>query len=220
MVDGGPAPCLVLGAGGHCRVVLSLLLDAASRYQVCEVLDLNAENTLQDEVIMGVRVAGGIDLLQERFSNGIKAIFLAIGDNRVREQYFKTARMIGYCTPNLIASTAIVDPTVKMGEANVICHHAYIGPMASAGDNNLLNTGCIVEHESSVGNATHIGPATVVAGRCHIGNRVSMGVGVRVINSLSIADDTIIGAGSVVINNIETSGGLYVGAPARRIRDL
>jgi len=138
--------CLVLGAGGHCRSLLSILLEKCNcEYQLQGIVDTQPVNG--DESILGIKVVGSVNDLASYFNNGATALFLAIGDNRLRGQYYKKAKEIGFELPNLIAGDAYIAQTALLGDCNLICHRTHLGPMSRIGNANILNTGSILEHE-------------------------------------------------------------------------
>jgi carbonic anhydrase/acetyltransferase-like protein (isoleucine patch superfamily) len=71
-----------------------------------------------------------------------------------------------------------------------------------------------------VGEDVTVGHRVILHG-CTIGDRVLIGMGAIVMDGAVVEADTIVGAGSVVSpGKVLSSGGLYVGAPAKRVRDL
>ncbi|MEY3659224.1 MAG: hypothetical protein RLZZ169_49 [Pseudomonadota bacterium] len=71
-----------------------------------------------------------------------------------------------------------------------------------------------------VGDDVTVGHKAILHG-CTIGNRVLVGMGAIVMDGAVVQDDVIVGGGSIVApGKVLESGGLYVGAPAKRIRDL
>lgn len=202
---------LVLGTGGHARVVLSVLAASGSR-EVLGFLDLGVPHG--GELIMGIPVLGNVAGLDNFRGRSDVDVFLAIGDNEMRRTWWFAVREAGFATPNLISPHAIVDPTAQLGEANVVCARAFIGPAAVIGDNTLLNTACIVEHETSVGSHSHLAPSSTVAGRTRIGECCFIGAGATVIDKVTVVARVIVGAGGTVVHNIDTPG-VYIGVPAR-----
>ena len=204
--------CYVVGAGGHCRVIISILQEPNSQYQVQGILDFNQANI--NEIILGVPIIGSVDELGEK--QGKEDIFLAIGDNQKRAECYERLLSLGYKLPNLISHTAQIDSSSRLSLGNVVCPFVFIGPEVTIGDNNILNTRCLIEHETSIGNHCHVAPSALLAGRVQIGEEVFIGLGAKVVDNKKIVSHTIIGAGAVVINDIEKNG-VYVGVPARKV---
>lgn len=207
---------IVIGAGGHCRAVISILLDVA-RYTKISILDLNKKKP--GEFIMGVPVLlESTSVLQSYFGRSDLDIFLAIGDNLLRREWWERVNKLQLQLPNLISPSANIDSYARLGRGNVICPKVFIGPESRIGDNNLINTGAIVEHEVKVGNHCHLGPSSTIAGRVTISDSCFIGAGSTVIDNLSLAPSTALGAGAVLVSVVEDPDGLYVGVPAKKIR--
>lgn len=204
---------LLVGSGGHARVVLSLLAASGSR-PVLGLLDIGT--TRPGEVIMGVPVIGAASMLAEYGGRDDVDVYLAIGDNASRRDWWSRVQALGLHLPSLVSPHAIVDPTSRLADGVVVCARAFVGPEATVGENTLLNTACIVEHEVTVGRHCHLAPSATVAGRSRIGHGCFIGAGATVIDRVSIADNVIVGAGGTVVRSIEAAGGVYVGVPAAR----
>lgn len=204
---------IILGTGGHCRVVLSILLDVG-RHHVLDIIEL--AELRHGETILGIPVNATVSSLDSFRGRPATDIFLAIGDNALRREWWHKIKGLDLPLPNLISPHAIVDRFAKLGDGNVICSKAFIGPECKIGNNNLINTGAIVEHEVQIGSHCHLSPASTVAGRSRIHDDCFVGAGATVIDNLSIATGTTLGAGAVLISGIEKSNGVYVGVPARR----
>lgn len=205
---------LIIGAGGHCRALLSLL-EACGKHEVVGILDLTEPRA--GEVIMGINVIGSIAHLEAFCVRGKLDVFLAIGDNALRRTWWQKATDLGMPLPNLISPHAIVDPHACIGVGNVVCARAFIGPEALLGDNNLINTAAVVEHEARVGSHCHLAPSSTVAGRSRIGDGCFIGAGATVIDGIEVAADITVGAGGTVVGSIAEPYGVYVGVPAKKL---
>jgi sugar O-acyltransferase (sialic acid O-acetyltransferase NeuD family) len=201
---------IVIGTGGHSRVVLSILSNL-NTHNIFGVLDLREIQT--GETILGIPVIGSIDSIKE-FDNNVFEIFLAIGDNSLRKSIFLRLKSHKFSLPNLISQYAIVDVNSNMGEANIICPKAFIGPSSIIGDNNIINTGAIIEHEASIKDHCNFSPLSIVAGRSSVDNECFIGSSATIIDKINITEKVIIGAGSTVIDDI-LKPGTYVGSPAK-----
>ena len=204
---------IIIGAGGHCRVLLSLLA-ACDKHEVMGIVDL--AEPLVGEIIMGIPVIGSITTLQSLQRRTDLDVFLAVGDNVQRRFWWQKVIDLGFALPNLISPQAIVDPHAYLGVANVVCARAFIGPEAVLGDNNLINTAVVLEHEVRVGSHCHFASASTVAGRSQIGDGCFVGAGSTVIDHIQVSAHITIGAGASVVSSL-TNPGLYIGIPARKV---
>jgi len=207
---------VVLGTGGHARVILSLIT-SLNAHKLLALVELGVKR--DGESIPGVPLIADISFLGCLAEKDETDIFLAIGNNELRSLWWRQVRNLGFCMPNLISPDALVDGTVVLGESNVICPRAFVGPHAKVGNNNLINTSAIVEHEVYIGDNCHMAPSSTIAGRCRLDDYCLLGVGATIINGVSVAKRSIIGAGATLVTNIEQPGGIYIGTPARKRQD-
>jgi sugar O-acyltransferase (sialic acid O-acetyltransferase NeuD family) len=205
---------LIIGTGGHCRVVLSLLADT-KEHEVIGFIELGMPR--KNEIIMGIPIVGSDSDLESYSKYTNLDVFLAIGDNKQRTNWLKKAHVLNFSTPNLISPSASIHSSVQIGEANIVCGNAFIGPETVLADNNLINTAVVIEHEVKVGSNCHLAPSSTVCGRSSINDSCFIGAGATVINNIELAIDTKIGAGSTLIKNILEPNGTYVGSPAEKL---
>lgn len=207
---------VVLGTGGHCRVILSIL-KTEQRHEVMAIIELGSPR--EGETIMGLTVMPNPNILEMLFGRRDVDVFLAIGDNDIRKHWWARVKNIGLPMPNLVSTGAQIDNSAYLGESNVICARAFVGPEAELGNNNLINTGAIVEHEVKIGHHCNVASAATIAGRSRIADSVFVGAGAVIVDGVSIASETILGAGATLIKSIYQPNGVYLGTPAKRWAD-
>lgn len=192
---------LLIGAGGHCKVILDLLLKS-KEYDVVGIIDL--KERIGDSV-SGVPVVG-IDLdLPKFFKKGIKHCFISVGsvgDSSLRVKLHGFARKVGFVFPNLIHTAALVSRQASLGNGNYIAPGVNINAGTRIGSNCIVNTDAIVEHDCIVGDFVHLSPGSILNGGVTVGDYSHLGAGSVVIQNLKIGANVIIGAGSVVTVNI------------------
>jgi sugar O-acyltransferase (sialic acid O-acetyltransferase NeuD family) len=203
---------VVIGTGGHSRVVIAILMTLKS-HQINQIIELGEPRPA--EFIMGKLVTPNYINFNDFCGRGDVDFFLALGDINLRKIWWDKLMSLKLLMPNLISPHAIIDETVLLGEGNVICPRVYIGPLVEIGNNNLINTGAIIEHEVKVGDYCNLAPASLVAGRCKISNFCYVGAGATIIDNISISSGTVIGAGATLISNIDNPDTVVVGVPAR-----
>ena len=199
----------IIGAGGHTRSSLNLLLTNYREADVCIYDDSFGED--QEERIHSIPVIGNTNMIDLN-----QSVFLSIGDNSIRKKYFlKFKDQI--IKDNLFHKTSLQETNVTFGIANQVYANSYINSEVVIGDNNIINTGVILEHEVMVGNHNHISVGAKVCGRSKIGNECLIGADTVIADRLTICDNVLIGAGTVVVADINEPG-TYVGNPAKRIK--
>lgn len=208
-------PCVIVGAGGHGRVVLDILV-RTGEYKVEGFLDSNEE--IHGRRMDGVPVLGDIKLLHELPSQGVSAAVVAIGDNGVRRGFADEIEAMGIELINAIHPSANLAHNVHLGRNVVIAAGALVCAHCQIGDSAILNTGCIIDHESMIGTAVHICPGARLAGRVAVESGAFVGIGATVLQGLRIGCESIVGGGAVVIRDVEPMT-TVVGVPARTLRE-
>ena len=203
---------VVVGAGGHAKVVLEVLR-AAGGFEVAGLVD---PNPAQAEVL-GVRVLGGDDILPGLRSRGVAAAVVALGSNRARERVGDGLRAMGFALPAAVHPSALVSPSARIGDGAVVMARAVLGTLAAVGEFAIINTGAVVEHDNRIGRAAHVAPGVALAGSVTVGDRALVGVGSAVRPGIRIGADAVVGAGSAVVADV--ADGMSVGGvPARALR--
>ncbi len=209
--------CVILGCGGHGRVVLDILRGAAI-YEAVGFVDSNPE--MIGRRIDGIEVLGtpnDLPALRDRL--GVGHAIVAIGDNGVRRALSDEIESIGFELINAIHPSANVARNVTLGRNIVISAGALVCAHCQIGDSVILNTGCIVDHETLVGTATHICPGSRLAGRVAVESGAFIGIGATIIQSLRIGYEAVVGAGAVVIDDVAPMS-TVVGVPAREVKSI
>ncbi len=202
---------VVIGAGGHGRVVLDILL-CSGQHRVVGILD--ADPALAGTHLYGIEVLGPVNLLSRLRQQRVRGAVVAIGDNRVRRKYRAEIDAAGLDAINAIHPAASISPRAVLGRNIVVCAGAIVCTDATIGDSVILNTGCRVDHECVIGDGAHIAPGAVLAGRVQIGPDAFIGLGSKVIQCRSVGTGAVVGAGAVVIRDVP-DGVRVVGVPAR-----
>jgi sugar O-acyltransferase (sialic acid O-acetyltransferase NeuD family) len=211
---GAASRVLVLGAGGHGRVVLDILQQCGR--QVVGFLDNNRE--IFGRRIDGVPVLGGIaDIGRIAREHEAAGAVVAIGDNGVRRGLAREVRRLGLELANAIHPSATISASATLGRNVVAAAGVVVCAHCQVGDSVILNTGCIVDHQTMIGEGTHICPGVRVAGRVKIEAGAFLGIGSTVIPKVIIGCESIVGAGAVVISDVEPMS-TVVGVPARAVK--
>ncbi len=208
--------CIIVGCGGHGRVVLDILVNAGL-YDVVGFVDSNTD--FFGRHVDGIKVLGHPDELPGiQTTTGATAAIIAIGDNGVRRSFARKLEDQGFDIINAIHPSANLARNVTLGKNIVIAASAIASAHCQIGDSVILNTGCIVDHESLIGTATHICPGARLAGRVTVESGAFVGIGATIIQSVRIGYEAVVGAGAVVIRDVSPMS-TVVGVPAVQINE-
>lgn len=207
--------CIILGCGGHGRVVLDILNNIGT-HEIIGFVDSNLEYV--GRRIDGIEVLGcPADLPALRNQFDVDCAIVAIGNNGVRRALADQVEAMGIGLINAVHPSANLAHNVILGRNIVIAAGALVCAHCQIGDSVILNTGCIVDHESLIGTATHICPGARLAGRVTVESGAFVGIGATVIQSTRVGYESVVGAGAVVINDVAPMS-TVVGVPAREIK--
>lgn len=199
---------LVLGAGGHGRVVADAAL-RDGRWREVSATDRNPARCSRD-LLPGVHVA-----LPAVALPAATAVHIAVGNAQARQA--ETESVGAQRLTTVIHPDASVSASAQIGAGCFVAARSVVAPQARLGIGVIVNHGAVVDHDVEVGDFCHIAPNATLGGDVRLGKRVVIGAGASVLPGLKICDDATIGAGSVVNAGI-TQVGVYAGLPARKVR--
>lgn len=191
---------ILIGGGGHCKVVISIL-KKLDNFEIAGIVD----NYKSGSLISGIKIIGTDDDLKDIYKSGMHNALITVGstkDNTKRYRLFNMAKEIGYKFPVIISPEAIVDEGVSIEKGTVVMPGCIINIGSSIGKNCIINTGAIIEHDCKIGNHCHIAPGVHTSGAVNIGELSFIGISATIIQGIKIGKNVTIGAGSVVIKNI------------------
>lgn len=193
--------CVLLGGGGHARVVIDCLRSMNSDMSVV-VLDNDSSRV--GTMVGGVPIIGD-DSQLEALGQKRPYFALGIGSTRptpARAALFFKARQFG-CRPiSAIHPSSIISPDAVIGSGCQVFAGAIINAGATLGDNVIVNTGAVIEHDSAIGDHVHIAPRACVGGGVTISANAHIGIGAVLLQSISVGSEALVGAGSVVIRDV------------------
>ncbi len=205
-------PVILLGAGGHAKVLLDILLE-----QNTEILGIAEKDGVErPKDLFGVPIIGS-DSDVERYSpseielvNGIGSI----GSTALRKRVYEKFKALGYRFRQVIHSSAVISRRAVLGEGVQVVAGAVINIGARIGENSIVNTNASVDHDCVLGAHVHIAPGVTLSGGVTVGDGSHIGTGANVVQGVCIGKGVIVAVGAVVLNDVE-DGMMVCGVPAR-----
>lgn len=203
---------IVIGGGGHAKVVISLIKKIKGWHLLGYLDDENKGK------ILGVQYLGNdkhLKILKEKHPQCAAAI--GVGSVAVSDKRRKIKEHLedkGFHLPTLVSPSAVTNEDVSIGKATVILDGVVVGAGTKIGEGVILNTSCSVDHDCQIGDFVHVAPGVTISGGVVIGAQCLLSVGATVIQYKTIADNCLIGAGATVIDDCPKAG-CYLGTPAR-----
>ncbi len=200
-----PDNIVVVGAGGHAKVVIATVRAAGGEV----VAAYDDDQTRWGQQILGVPIKGPAS---NEEIGGAPAV-IAVGNNRARRSIAGRVQTqwVSVCHPD-----TTIHSSVSMGAGTVVFAGSVIQPDATIGAHSILNTAASVDHDCIVGDFVHIGPGACLCGGVVVDEGALLGVGAKVAPNVEIGPWATAGAGAVCVVDVARNT-TVVGVPARSI---
>lgn len=195
-------PVVILGGGGHARVVIDALRCAG--HLIAGVIDPKPE--VAKSLPSGIAWLGK-DLSQARAADVHLVIGVGsvdVGAKNLRPILFTEAKAGGFQVLSFRHPSAIVAGDVALGEGSQVMAGAILQTGVRTGVNCIVNSGASLDHDCRLGDHVHIAPGAVLSGEVEVGDGCHLGTGAIVIQCIRIGAEAMVGAGAVVTRDVST----------------
>ncbi|MCS4122745.1 acetyltransferase [Salinibacter ruber] len=202
-------PFIILGGGGHARVVRSTLRQLG--HTILGFTDPDEDASLEEDIDHL-----GPDAVLFDYTPTDVVLTVAIAstqDTTLRARTFKKQRRSDFDFPSIVHPRAVVAPEAAVGAGTQVAAGAVVQPGTTLAENVIVNTNASVDHDSEIGAHTHIAPGATVSGSVSIGARAHIGTGASLIQGIHVGPRSVVGAGAVVIEDVPPDS-IVVGVPA------
>lgn len=199
---------VLIGAGGHGKVVLDTLLVAGIPISSITLRDANPGRTGQ--FLLGVQIQGPGSASE---LTG-RPVHVSIGDAASRARLLEAVAASGADPHTIIHPASSVAASAVLRPGVFVAAGAIVGPDAQLGAGAIVNHNAVVDHDCAVGAYAHIAPGATLGGGVRVGEAAMIGAGAVILPGLTIGAKAVIGAGAVVTRNVP-SGETWLGVPAR-----
>lgn len=194
-------PLVLIGAGGHARVLLALARAAGhSIHGVCDP-QLAANGITSWE---GLEVLGD-DVALERLLPDRVALLLGIGllaKGSLRERLYALWCSRGYDFPTVVHPNAWVAPGVVLRHGVQVMAGAVIQPSCEIGENSIVNTSASIDHDCYIGSHVHVAPGATLCGAVTVEDKAFIGAGATVIQGVRVGVGAVVGAGVTLTKDL------------------
>lgn len=193
-------PVIVLGGGGHARVVVDTL--RLLGIEIAGVTDPRGPGEIAAR--LGVPWLGDDPAV---FTYTPNSIALAVGVGGVREtrrrrRLFEKFKSRGYGFQTVIHPAAVLARDIELSEGVQVMAGVVVNAGAAIGPNTILNTRASIDHECRIGAHVHIAPGVTLSSAVDIGDGSHIGTGATIIQGVRVGSDCLVGAGAVVLRDI------------------
>tara|TARA_R110002096_G_scaffold74101_1_gene175653 strand:- start:214318 stop:215502 length:1185 start_codon:yes stop_codon:yes gene_type:complete len=194
---------ILLGAGGHAKVIFDIL----QRNNI-EVESFYVDES-SDDFLFGKRINSPLASLPKQ-----SKLIIAIGNNGIRKKISQSLQNVQFQVavhPNSIISEGVI-----IEEGTVVMASATINKDSRIGKHCIVNTSASIDHDCIIEDYVHISPNATLCGGVKIGEGSHIGAGATIIPNVSIGKNCTIGAGAVILSNVK-DGESYAGVPGKSI---
>ncbi len=204
-------PVILLGAGGHAKVLLDILLE--QNIEILGIAEKDGADLPPD--LCGVPVIGSDSDVQQYPPDKVELVngIGSIGSTALRQKVYEKFKRQDYCFAQVIHPRAVVSRRALLGEGVQIMAGAVVNIGTRIKENSIINTNASVDHDCLIGAHVHIAPGVTLSGGVMVGDGSHIGTGTSVVQGLEIGTHVIVGAGAVVVNDVEV-GRTVCGVPA------
>ena len=148
-------PLLIIGAGGHGKVIAEIASDLG--YEKIDFLDDdNAE------------AIGKIDEVEAFIEYG--EAFCGIGNNKFRAKILSRLENAGYQIATLIHPSSYVSQTAVIGKGTVVEPKAVVNSNSTVGRGSIISVRSIIDHNVKLGICCHINSGAIVKAGGEVGD--------------------------------------------------
>jgi UDP-perosamine 4-acetyltransferase len=204
---------VILGCGGHARVLLAALA-LLGRYPVGCLSPRPPEAGWPDtiELLGGDDRLATLDPCRVTLVNGRGSI----GSTEGRRRLFQSGKAEGFNFADVVHPAAHVAAGVELGEGVQIMAGAILQNGTRLGADVIVNTGAVIDHDCTVSAHCHIATGARLSGGVVLGEGVHVGTGAAIIQGIVVGKGAVVGAGAVVVHDVAANV-TVAGVPARLI---
>lgn len=186
----GKLNVIIYGIGGLSELV-SAFLNTESDYNICgyciESKYRNNLDTFNDKALID------FEELEDQYPPSEYSLFIAIGNNYVRERIFSESKRKGYSMISHITESVLYWHDLKVGENVLISGSSSLQPLVEVADNSII-IGSKIGHHTKIGRHTMLS-CTTLGGNVTIGDYSFLGLNSAVQHKIEIGEKNIIGMG-------------------------
>lgn len=202
---------VLIGAGGHARVLLDILL-GRGEVEVLGLLD--HDSSRWGTSLLGCPILGGDGELGVYGATDFVVAVGSLGDTGLRRRLWQRGLDAGLEPLTVVAPSAVVSRWAEIGRGAQIMPAAVVNAGAQIGEGVIINSATLVEHDCSIGDFCHVASGAVLAGGVVLESDVHIGAGAVVRQGIRLGAGSLAGAAAAVVKDVP-AGARVAGVPAK-----
>jgi len=209
---------IIIGTGGHSKVVLSEILQSPSYKALGFVDNFQPQGTIIDKD-NNLEVLSSIENMNSVIDDDTYGI-VAIGSNFLRRKVVDEVESINknFKWATVISTNAIIDNNANINEGSIIVAGSIINTGTNIKKHCIINTNTSIDHDNIFNEFSSTGPSVTTGGSVSIGALTHIGINSAISNNVSIGTNTVIGGKSFVNKNCDDDS-VYYGVPIKKIKN-
>lgn len=205
-------PVIIIGGGGHAKV----LIDALIKQNIIILGITETDNNSSNKFILGIPNIGKDKLITDYSPQEVSLVngVGSISSTKKREEIYTNFKKLGYRFASIVHPSVIIGKDVMLKEGVQLMAGVIIQSGSIIGENTIVNTKASIDHDCIIGSHVHIAPGVTISGGVKIGDNTHVGTGATIIQGLQVGNDSLVAAGAVIVNDIPNNVKV-VGVPAK-----
>jgi len=204
---------VIIGAGGLAREVYDLAHVCYQGFPEFNVKGFLSDGPSSIESLGYPPVISNVDEYEVQESD---FFFCAIGNAKDRKRTVDIILAKGGKFINLIHPTALISPSVVLGQGIAIKAYCSIASDVRIGDFTYLQGSVIIGHDVQIGKFCQVNSFAFFAGNVRVEDLCTINAGAKLIQKVVVEEGAKVGMGSVVLNKVK-KGTTVFGIPAKKI---
>ena len=192
-------PVIILGAGGHAKVLADSL--NCSGYKILGFVTPDIKpgscfynyKVLGDDSIVAKYLPSDVIL-----ANGIGALPY----KTLRWDLAMKFRDKGYCFVTIVHPSAIIAENVVLEEGVQVMSGSVIQTDVKIGCDTIINTGALIDHDCSIANNCQVSPGAILSGSVVVKKNSYIGIGAKILQQVKINENSVVASGTLVCKDV------------------
>jgi UDP-3-O-[3-hydroxymyristoyl] glucosamine N-acyltransferase len=182
---------VIIGAGGHAKIVCDLILKL-NKHEIIGFADISVNESMSrktDSIFyLNYKIIANQESLTKLFDQ-CDHFIIALGNNKKRAHYYDQMKhqLIPLC---LIHPNANVSSTAIIGQGSVILANAVVNSNSIVAENCILNSGVIVDNDCRVDDHVYLKMGTLVGNNSMVHSFYTSVMG-QIISPFSILETNV-----------------------------